>query len=325
MKTRVGVMRGGVGSEYKVSLKTGSSVLKNIPRDKYSVFDVLITKDGKWHLDGLPVSPAKLSDRVDVVFNALHGEYGEDGKVQHIFEQFGVPYTGSSVFASAVAMNKALSKYYFKQNGIKTPNCLIIKGDDDIENSVRRVFRKLTGPYVVKPISSGSSVGISIVKDFDNLVKAVRNALRYNYKMVLVEEYISGREITCGVIDSVNDEEVYVTDPVEIITPEESDLIGKYKVDDQNFIDGKAGRLTNGNFAIAESGLYGLTEVNGVDFTTKTPKEFPTAERLPLNREHTRWRVYLMGGRVYSRSADNFVFWNGNIRTCCRKEKYTKT
>ncbi len=214
-------MRGGVGGEYEISLKTGSSVLKNIPQDKYCIFDVLVTKDGQWHLNGIPTTPAKLVNRVDVVFNALHGEYGEDGKVQRTLEQFGIPYTGSSVFASAIALNKALSKYYFKQVEIKTPECLLINGGDDVENEVRRVFRKLPSPYVVKPISSGSSVGVSIVRDFDSLIKAVRNALLHTYKMVLVEEYISGREITCGVIDGMSEGEPYATVPVEIITPEE--------------------------------------------------------------------------------------------------------
>jgi len=217
-------MRGGVGGEYEISLKTGSSVLKNIPQDKYSIFDVLITKDGQWHLNGMPTTPAKLMNQVDVVFNALHGEYGEDGKVQRTLEQFGIPYTGSSVFASAIAMNKALSKYYFKQVEIKTPECSIVSDSDNIESASRRVFRKLPAPYVVKPISAGSSVGVFIAHDFDSLIKAIKKALSHNCKMAIIEEYISGREITCGVIDSMSIGEPYATYPVEIILPEETEF-----------------------------------------------------------------------------------------------------
>jgi D-alanine-D-alanine ligase len=222
-KIRVGVIRGGVGSEYEVSLKTGGSVLKNLPEKKYRAFDILITKDGQWNIDGFPTTPAKLSRQVDVVFNALHGEYGEDGKVQKELEQFTIPYTGSGVFASAVAMNKALAKYYFKQAGLKTPECALIKGLEDFEELVYRAFKKFPGPFVVKPISSGSSVGVSVARDFEGLLRSVEEALNYN-RIVLIEEYIDGREITCGVIDSIAGGEPYATHPVEIITPESSDF-----------------------------------------------------------------------------------------------------
>ena len=221
IKTRVGVIRGGMGSEYEVSLKTGSNVLKNIPHDNYSVFDVLITKDKQWHLNGFPITLAKLDSQVDVIFNALHGEYGEDGGVQRDLEQFGVPYTGSRTFSSATAMNKAIAKYYFKQEGMMIPQSAVIKNSEDIEESSLRVFRKIPGPYVVKPISSGSSVGVSIVNDFESLKDAVEKTLQ-SHTMALIEEYISGREITCGVIDGMVAGEPYATLPIEIITSEES-------------------------------------------------------------------------------------------------------
>jgi D-alanine-D-alanine ligase len=220
-KIRVGVIRGGVGSEYDISLKTGSSVLKNIPQDKYSVADILITKDKQWHIGGFPTTLSKLANQVDVVFNALHGEYGEDGAVQRELEQFGIPYTGSGTFSSAVAMNKAIAKYYFKQYGMMTPQSSVVKSGDDIEEATLRIFRKMPGPYVVKPASSGSSVGVSLVDDFESLLNALKKTLEYN-TMMIIEEYISGREITCGAIDGMASGEPYATLPVEIITPEES-------------------------------------------------------------------------------------------------------
>ena len=220
-KTRVGVIRGGVGSEYEISFKTGSSVLKNIPQDKYSVFDVLITKDKQWHLNGFPITLAKLANNVDVIFNALHGEYGEDGTVQRELEQFGIPYTGSSAFSSAAAMNKAIAKYYFKQGGMMIPQSSVVKSDEDIEVSALRIFRKMPGPYVVKPASSGSSIGVLIVNNFESLVGALKETLE-SYAMAIVEEHIRGREITCGVIDGMMSGEPYATLPVEIIPPEGS-------------------------------------------------------------------------------------------------------
>ena len=112
-KIRVGVLRGGMSSEYDVSLKTGDSVLRHLPEDKYFPVDILVTKDGTWHIGGRPTDLPKVSRRVDVVFNALHGEYGEDGKVQRLIECFGIPFTGSGSIPSAIGMNKALSKEVF--------------------------------------------------------------------------------------------------------------------------------------------------------------------------------------------------------------------
>lgn len=297
-------MRGGVGDEYEISLKTGSSVLKNLSHEKYCIFDMLVTKNGEWHLNGIPTTPAKLVNQVDVVFNALHGEYGEDGKVQRILEQFKIPYTGSSVFASAIAMNKALSKYYFKKEGIKTPECLLVVGEDDVEKSARRIFRKLPAPYIVKPISAGSSVGISIAHDFDGLIKAIKNALHYNNKMVLVEEYISGREITCGVIDSMSTMEPYAISPVEIVPPEETEFFNyeaKYnettlRVCPANLLSNTTKRIQEhavkahkalgmrhyscSDFILSKRGLY-ILETNSLPGLTETsllPKALETAK-----------------------------------------------
>ena len=108
MKSRVGVMRGGLGSEYYVSLRTGGNVLSALVGDKYEPHDILITNTGEWHIDGRPTAPAKLTQHVDVIFNALHGEFGDDGKVQKILEVFNIPYTGSTALPSAIGMNKDL-------------------------------------------------------------------------------------------------------------------------------------------------------------------------------------------------------------------------
>jgi len=117
-------MRGGPNSEYEVSLATGGSVLAALRgklADKYRAYDILIDKSGRWHIDGMPADQYDIAHRFDVIFNALHGSYGEDGKVQQILEAHGIKFTGSDSLASAVGMNKNLSKNVFKNNGLKTP------------------------------------------------------------------------------------------------------------------------------------------------------------------------------------------------------------
>ena len=111
-KIRVGIVRGGPSSEYYVSLKTGQTVLRHLP-EKYIPVDILIDKTGLWHKDGWQTTPEDIFRNVDVIFNALHGEYGEDGKIQQLMDQFGVSYTGSQALASAIGMNKLQSKNIF--------------------------------------------------------------------------------------------------------------------------------------------------------------------------------------------------------------------
>src|SRR3989338_8855285 len=112
-KLRVGVIRGGPSREYEVSLDSGASVLSSLREhfeQDYQSRDVFIDRQGNWHIDGIPISPNDISTKADVVFNALHGTYGEDGKVQAFFESHGIPFTGSGSLGSAVGMNKILSK-----------------------------------------------------------------------------------------------------------------------------------------------------------------------------------------------------------------------
>ncbi len=219
MKLRVGVMRGGKGSEYHVSLKTGGHVLSALPPDRYDVRDILITADGQWHMNGVPTTPEKVSRSVDLVWNALHGEFGEDGKVQKILDAFGVPYTGSSAIPSAVGMNKVLAKRSFEELGIKSPQGVVVERGEEIEDVLARVRHLLRAPYVVKPVMGGSSLGLSFASNAQELMQGIERALSFGER-ALVEEYISGREITLGVIDALDNQGAYVTPPLEIFLPD---------------------------------------------------------------------------------------------------------
>lgn len=218
-KLRVGVMRGGPGSEYHVSLRTGGNVLAALPRDKYEPHDILITNSGEWNIDGVPTHPAKLSQHVDVVFNALHGEFGEDGKVQNILDFFGMPYTGSTVIPSAVGMNKELAKKYFAKEGIKVPKGVVVSRGEEIGTVLEKVKSEINAPYVVKPLSGGSSIGLSLARSDEELIAAIEYALQFGSE-ALVEEYIRGREIMVGVINAAGGTHAYATAPLEILIPE---------------------------------------------------------------------------------------------------------
>ena len=222
-KIKVGVLRGGPSNEYSISLKTGEEVLFGLPEDKYEVRDILITRSGQWHMNGFPVTPEKTSRMVDVYFNALHGRYGEDGEVQRLLDNFNIPYTGSGSFASSLAMNKKLAKEVFEKVGIKTPRAFYIRRSDDISEKTFEIFNKMAGPYVVKPVAAGSSIGVELVVGLPRLMEAIKVLLESN-GMVMVEEYISGREVTCGVIDSLESNNPYPTHVVEIVSPNQDDV-----------------------------------------------------------------------------------------------------
>ena len=218
-KIRVGVLRGGPSAEHDVSLKTGENILSSLP-NKYLGIDIILDKVGKWNFGGSPINPDELSERVDIIFNALHGEFGEDGKVQHILETIKVPYTGSGVVASAVAMNKVLSKEFFERAGFRIPQAVVIEENEPIEEAAHRVFRAIHPFWVVKPASGGSSIGVSIVKNFHDLIPAIERALNFD-STVLVEEYIPGREVTCGILDGFRNEKYYALPVIEIVPPAE--------------------------------------------------------------------------------------------------------
>lgn len=221
-KIRVAVLRGGPSSEYEVSLRSGETVLKNLP-SKYEGVDVFISQEGVWHVHGREKTPAEALKHVDVAFVALHGQYGEDGKVQRILEHLGIPFTGSESFVSAVAMNKHLTKKALEQkllerlgNKVKLAAHKIFSRAEVAEKGPHGIFREIVLPAVVKPASAGSSVGVSIVKVFFDLGSALERALEHS-DSVIIEEFITGREATCGVIDDFRGESRYALLPVEII------------------------------------------------------------------------------------------------------------
>jgi D-alanine-D-alanine ligase len=161
-RIKVAVLRGGPGVESEVSMKSGKNVLENLP-EKYIPIDVFVDKNKSWFLDGVKISPEKLFKNIDVVFNAMHGEYGEDGKVQQLMDQFGVKYTGSKALASALGMNKVMAKNIFAKDGLKTPVYKVIKKGENLKDIDKTIFKTFPMPAIVKPGGSGSSIGVCLV------------------------------------------------------------------------------------------------------------------------------------------------------------------
>lgn len=224
MRTVVGVLRGGPSSEYEVSLKTGASVLQTLNREKYEPRDIFIDRAGQWHAQGVGVAPERALHGVDVALNAMHGEFGEDGKVQRILDTLAVPYTGSGADASALAFNKARTKQAVKKFGIRTPRAIVVSMEDaqgGLEDLAFNIFRTFPHPAIVKPVIGGSSVGTTVVNNYHALAWALERAFAV-FPQALVEEYIRGREATVGVIDNFRGEKTYALFPVEIVPPAES-------------------------------------------------------------------------------------------------------
>ena len=169
--------------------------------------------------------------------------------MQKLLDTFGIPYTGSTALASAVGMNKVLSKKVYKDNNIKTPIHKTISKSSDIKAEVVNLFKTFPMPVVVKPVNGGSSVGTAIAKTITDLELTIIDALKYSDK-ALIEEYISGKEATCGVIDNFRNEAVYALLPVEIRKPTESaffDYNAKY--------NGQSQEICPGNFTIEEKNI----------------------------------------------------------------------
>lgn len=288
---KIGVLRGGPSPEYEVSLQSGSHVLEKL-KETHQPLDIFISKDGVWHMNGFEKTPDKILKNVDVVFNSMHGVYGEDGQIQDLLSYYGVPYTGSSKFSSAISMNKFMTKDLANKLGIKTPTHIVIKKEEDIKNRAYEAFANIPHPLVVKPVSSGSSHGLYLVQNFTELLSTLE-AVFSVYDSALVEEYISGKEITCTVIENFRDQKEYATPPVEVLyqkdapvwtyglryAPDTSIIYPTTLVDDESKIVEEASKLIHKDLGLSHfsrsdfivsprRGVYFL-EVNTVPGLTK--------------------------------------------------------
>lgn len=225
-RTIVGILRGGTSSEYDLSLKTGAAILNALPEDLYDTRDILIDKRGLWYSRGVPVDPARALQQIDVVLNGLHGGVGEDGTVQRILDQSGIPYVGSSALASALSLNKIRAAEVLKHAGIVMPQSVPFSVQHDVDTGTmsRIVFAQFGPPYIIKPAFEGASHGIVIAASVVELPHLLADVLE-QFGSTLVEEYLRGEDATVGIIEDFRGEEVYALPPVHIILPEGSPFL----------------------------------------------------------------------------------------------------
>ncbi|MDA9091829.1 D-alanine--D-alanine ligase [Pelagibacteraceae bacterium] len=192
-KKKILVVQGGISSEREISLRTGKACVNALKQLKHKV---LIFDPAKEHLSKIK----QYKKKVDLIFNALHGRDGEDGIVQSYFEYFKIPYTHSGINSSMNAMDKILSKKIFKKNKLLTPNFIALNSVDYKKKLKKKVLKNLSYPVVVKPSNEGSSIGVAICKNFNQLKLSVARLIK-NYKTLLIENYIAGQEVQVAVID----------------------------------------------------------------------------------------------------------------------------
>jgi D-alanine-D-alanine ligase len=187
---KIGVISGGISSERDISLLTGKNIYQSLLESGYNALFIDLKDDFY----------SKLKE-INLAFLAIHGRYGEDGTAQGLLELMKIPYTGSGVLGSAIAINKIMSKKILIYENIPTPEYIELNSasGEDLKKMVSVIEKKFDYPIVVKPNSEGSTIGVNIVQKKDQLKHAVEEAVKYDNK-ILVEEYIKGRELTVSII-----------------------------------------------------------------------------------------------------------------------------
>ena len=229
-KLNVAVVFGGKSGEHEVSLMSATNVINAMDKDKYNIYTIGITKQGKWMLykgsveklqDGsweqeasmlnsgelieLLLSPMlgeNQKGQIDAIFPVLHGPNGEDGTIQGFFEMLDIPYVGCGVIGSSLGMDKAISKQLFIDAGLNVADYILTykhEIKDNLQGVISKIERKFKYPVFVKPVNMGSSVGITKAHDRTELESGLQEAVKHDRK-ILIEEFIKGSEIECAVL-----------------------------------------------------------------------------------------------------------------------------
>ena len=238
---KVGFVYGGSSTEHDVSIMSANSVMKNLDKEKYEIHPIYIDTKGKWcklqNENSTRESMRKIENlleylqSLDLVFPVLHGKYGEDGTIQGMLEMLNIPYVGCKVLASSVGMDKVYTKIILEKAGIpqapyiyiqrKNEEYKIIVDNFEEENlEIEKITEKLTFPMFVKPANSGSSVGVKMAKDEEELKKAIEYAGQYDTK-ILVEQGITGKEVECAILERTEENDILASTVGEIMSAEE--------------------------------------------------------------------------------------------------------
>lgn len=236
---RVGVVRGGVSHQYNESLQTGANVLRVLREhfpSSYKPVDILITRDGTWHIAGRPVDTKQLKDSVDMIWNALHGAYGEDGSLATQLESLGIPYTGSGPVASAISTQAHILKEKLRELGSTTLERYVISEQTIDENSsnlsslrdhARAVFLSFPPPWAIR---AGNGL-VNVARTREALLEGLQNASNIPGD-IIVEEYKQGRDASVLILDQFRGKDVYSFLPVgTMLSRSEKQHIEKHALD----------------------------------------------------------------------------------------------
>ena len=236
---RIGVLRGGISDEYPISLKTGARIIEGLRSAGYDVIDMLIDREGVLHVKGIPATLEQASAHVDMVWNALHGEGGEDGRLQKLLDDIGLPYVGTGAVASAMTANKLTAKEQAQALGIKTPQSILVmpEGTESVSEITQNIYRRMAPPWVVKPLTGGGSNRTYFAFTPLELAQFVEESVSHGQAFI-VEQYIYGREASVGVIDQFRGQSQYVLPVVEIKSAQRGILTPKDRESDTHAVVG---------------------------------------------------------------------------------------
>ena len=249
MKINLGIIFGGMSKEHEISIKSATSIINNLNKEKYNIFKVFIDKNGSWYDKNKNIEIENVAEylkKLDVVFPVLHGKYGEDGTIQGMLEILKIPYVGCKVLASSIGMDKVYTKIIFEKAGIKQTKYFYIKKYEEkdnytlvqdnliekeinLEKIIEKIKSELQYPIFIKPSNSGSSVGVNKAENDKELIESIKKAEKFDHK-IIIEQGIKGREIECAVLGNSR-VGVIASTPGEIISAEDFySYESKYKI-----------------------------------------------------------------------------------------------
>ena len=240
---KIGVLRGGPGDEYFLSLESGARMMHALKNEGYDVLDMLIDRPGILHIKGIPASIDQVPAHVDMVWNALHGEGGEDGKIQSMLDSLGIPYSGSGVLASAMTANKLTAKDRARELGIKTPESILVmpEGNESVSEITQNIYKRMSPPWVLKPLAGGASINTYFAFTPLELAHFVEESVSHG-QAFMVEQYMYGREASVGVIDGFRGQDAYVLPVVELKSTSRGILTHEDRKTDEHAVVGGAFR-----------------------------------------------------------------------------------
>lgn len=242
-KINLAIIIGGPSTENEVSHSSAKVIINKLNKEKYNIIPIVVSADSEWHFfdsvkdyllkktnnSGLAVGAAlcKIKQlKIDIVYIAMHGAFGEDGTMQALLDSISVPYNGSGIEASSIAMDKVRSSELFAYHGLKIPPFITfteLEWQKDCEEIVSQMDDRFKNKdLVVKPTNLGSSISTYIIKSKNKLIDSINRAFD-NCELMMVQEYIEGREMTCGVVDLGKPREIFALPPTEIV-PKDSNF-----------------------------------------------------------------------------------------------------